>query len=40
MNEEDSVDTMESLKRAQPKGVKLLRETASLFILKYEDRQY
>jgi hypothetical protein len=40
MNEEGRVGTMESLKRAQTKGVKLLRETASLLILKYEDIQY
>jgi hypothetical protein len=40
MNEEGRVGTMESLKRAQMKGVKLLRETASLLILKYEDIQY
>ena len=40
MNEEGCVGTMESLKRAQTKGVKLLRETASLLILKYEDIQY
>jgi len=40
MNEEGHVGTMESLKRAQTKGVKLLRETASLLILKYEDIQY
>jgi len=40
MNEEGRIGTTESLKRAQTKGVKLLRETASLFILKYEDIQY
>jgi len=40
MNEEGRVGTMESLKRAQTKGVKLLRETASLSILTYEDVQY
>jgi hypothetical protein len=40
MNEEGRVGTMESLKRAQTKGVKLLRETASLLIPKYEDLQY
>jgi len=40
INEEGRVGTMESLKRAQKKGVKLLRETASLLILKYEDIQY
>ena len=40
MNEGGCVGTMESLKRAQTKGVKLLRETASLLILKYEDIQY
>ena len=40
MNEEGRVGTMESLKRAQTKGVKLLRQTASLLILKYEDIQY
>jgi len=39
MNEEGPVGTMESLKRAQTNGVKLLRETASLLILKYEDIQ-
>ena len=39
MNEERRVGTMESLKRAQTKGVKLLRETASYLILKYEDIQ-
>jgi len=39
MNEEGRVDTMESLKRAHTKGVKLLRETASLLILKYDDIQ-
>jgi hypothetical protein len=40
MNEEGRVGTMESYKRAQTKGVKLLRETASLLILKCEDIKY
>ena len=40
MKEEGRVGTMGSLKRAHTKGVKLLRETASLLILKYEDIQY
>jgi len=40
MNEEGRVGTMESLQRAQTKGVKLLRETASLLRLKYADIQY
>jgi len=40
MNEEGRVCTMESLKRVQTKGVKLLRETASLLILTFEDIQY
>jgi hypothetical protein len=40
MNEEGHVGTMESLKRAQTKGMKLFRETASLLILKYEDIEY
>jgi hypothetical protein len=40
MNEEGRVGTMESLKRAHTNGVELLRETASLLILKYEDIQY
>jgi hypothetical protein len=40
MNEEGRLGTMESLKRSQTKGVKLLRETASLLILKYTDIQY
>jgi hypothetical protein len=39
MIEEGHVGTRESLKRAKTKGVKLLRETASLLILKYEDVQ-
>jgi len=40
MNEEGRVGTMESLKRAQTEGVELLRQTASLLILRYEDIQY
>jgi len=40
MNEEGRVGSMECLKRAQTKRVKLLRETASLLILKDEDIQY
>jgi len=40
MNEEGRVGTKESLKRVQTKGVKLLRETASLLILQYQDIQY
>jgi len=40
INEEGHVGTMESLKRAQTKGVRLLRETASLLILTYEDIQH
>jgi len=40
VNEEGRVGTMDSFKRAQTKGVKLLRETASLLILKYEDILY
>jgi hypothetical protein len=40
MNEEGHVGAIESLKRAPTKGVKLVRETASLLIPKYEDIQY
>jgi hypothetical protein len=40
MNKEGPVGTMESLKRVQTKGVKLLRETAGLLILKYDDIKY
>jgi len=40
MNEEGHVGTVEGLKRAKTKGVKVLRETTSLLILKYEDIQY
>jgi hypothetical protein len=40
MNEEGRAGTMVSLKTAQTKRVKLLREPASLLILKYEDIQY
>jgi uncharacterized membrane protein (DUF106 family) len=40
MNQVGRIGNMESLKRVQTKRVKLLRETASLLILKYDDRQY
>jgi hypothetical protein len=36
-NEEGRIGSMESVKRVQTKGVKLLPETASLLILKYGD---
>lgn len=36
-NEECYIGTLESFKRVQKKGVKLLQETASLLILKYAD---
>jgi hypothetical protein len=40
MNEEGRAVTMQSLKSAGMKGVKFLRGTANLLILKYEDIQY
>jgi hypothetical protein len=40
MKEEHHIVTMESLKRAQTKGVKLLRETTSLLIIKNDDIHY
>ena len=40
INEEGQVGTLKCLNRAQTKRVKLLRETTSLLILKYEDIQY
>jgi len=40
MNEESHVGTVESLRRAQTPVVNLLRETASLLILKFEDIHY
>jgi hypothetical protein len=40
INGQGSVGTMESLKRAQKKRAKILQETASFLILKYEDIEY
>jgi len=40
IHEEGRLGKTESLKRVHTKGVKLLRETASLLILKYEEIQY
>jgi hypothetical protein len=40
IDEEDRTGTMESLKTAQIKGVKILREIASFLVIKYEDIQY